>query len=147
MKRAVKIEFEQWEGRIGRMLKGSFEGPEVWTKVNGLIAQIAAQCPPDMLGCLKCGFMVTFEDGETYEGRFEVKPYGSGTLEQHIRTHCVFHSGRETKPWMGEKRYRAFLDDVVKPEAQAAYAKILDEYELGEHVQNSQESWLEAMGG
>jgi hypothetical protein len=147
MKRAVKIEFEQWEGRIDQLAKGTFEGSGLWAKANALIAQIAARCPKDMLGCLKCGFTVTFDDGDTYEGRFEVKPFGSGTLEAHIKHHCEFHSGRATAPWMGEKRYRAFLEDVVKPEAQAAYAKILDEYELGDHVQNAQEAWLEAMGG
>lgn len=146
-KRAVSITVTRFEGPIGECdIEHVVEGERVWERATAILRRWGNSGPKDMLGAYKCGFEIAFEDGEQYEGRFDAKP-GCETLTEHVITHCVFHSGRAEAPWMGEKRYRAFLADVVKPEAQAAYAKFLDGYELQDVAVNAQEAWIAAMGG
>ena len=146
-KRAVSIVVTRFEGPIGECDIGHVvEGERVWARATEILRRWGNSGPKDMLGCFKCGFEITFEDGEQYEGRYEAKR-GGETLEAHVQNHCEFYSGRAKHPWMGEKRYREFLDAVVKPEARKTYGMFLDEYELQDVAQSSQEAWIEAMGG
>lgn len=143
--KAVKITVTRFEGRSAECdVPHSFEGEGVWTRATALLRKWGNSGPKDMLGAFKCGFEIVFADGETYEGRFDAKP-GCETLAEHVRTHCEFHSGRAVNPWMGEVRYRAFLSDVVSPENQAAYGKVLDGYEIGDST-SVQAAWLDEMG-
>lgn len=152
-KRAVSIVVTRFEGPVAECDKPlEVKGERVWERATGILRRIGNSGPKDMLGCFKCGFEITFEDGEQYEGRYDAKP-GSESLSEHVRFHCEFYTGRAKAPWMGEKRYRRFLADVVKPEAKAAYEKFLTGYALGdddtsepEAPASSQEAWLESMG-
>lgn len=145
MKKAIEIEIEQAEGRVGCEIHETVEGSGIWAKANAVLRRIAATAPASG-GYYKCDFIVTFDDGDTYQGRIDIKRFGNETLEGHIQHHCEFHSGQAKAPWMGEKRYRTFLKDVVKPEAQEAYAKVLAECELGDREPNAQERFIEEMG-
>lgn len=146
-KRAVSITVTRAEGPsaecgIGHVL----EGEGIWARATSILSRWGNSGPPDMLGCFKCDVEITFEDGFTYDARYEAKPDGL-SLERHVRNNCEFYSGRDPHPWMGEKRYRSLLKDLVKPEAAALYGKILDEYLLQDPPRASaQAEWLEAMG-
>lgn len=57
-----------------------FEGDECWTQASHRLAML----PRPNLGYYKTDFTVTYEDGETYRGRYDVGA-DAPTLGQHIR--------------------------------------------------------------
>ena len=149
VKKAVSIEIDRWEGTETQVGAQTVTGLKVWQKANNVLFAIALTVEG---GYDKCGFTVTFDDGDTYEGRIDVYPCGEGkneTLEEHIRLHCLFHTGQASAPWMGKKRYREFLKAVVKPAQHEALMAILETYKLGDDLEevSAQEAWIKAMGG
>lgn len=58
----------------------SFSGPDVWRRAAHWLAML----PKPDLGYYKTDFTVTYEDGETYEGRYDIGA-DAPTLGSHIR--------------------------------------------------------------
>lgn len=145
MKKAVKIVVERWEGRITECGKEEVEGADVWSRANAILLRWSRTAPSEGGGCHKCGFTVTYEDGETYEGRYELTRKWP-SIQNHMREHVMFSAGLVTNPWMGEERYRAYLNEIVGEEKMADYKKFLSEYEMGPQPKTPQVSYLEAMG-
>lgn len=99
---------------------------------------------PSRMGYDKTDFTVTWEDGETYEGRLDLKPTSCGEREsdtdiaQHIRRHCIFYGGLAMTPehrnawhWMTEDKYAAIVMSS-KPEERQTYLRFLQDYQIGQ---------------
>lgn len=102
-----------------------------FAEANHVLWQWSATAPN--LGYHKVDFRVTFEDGEVFEGRYDMKPNleGEGPLEDHIQRFVGFYSGQWRPRWMTAERYAAALA-VSGSEFQTQCADFLAKYDLGE---------------
>lgn len=149
MIKAVSITIERWEGTIAECSRPyTLTGEDVWKQVNSMLHRWSHTAPKGG-ACDKTGFKVVYEDGHEYEGRYELRGDELPNLQNHMRTYCAFHAGQYCPPHMTEKRYQAYLSDIVKPEARKAYQEMLEKYEIGPQPKapdSAQGAWLEAMG-
>lgn len=147
MKKAVKITIERYEGRSHECGKPqTFEGETCWKQANAMLGAWSRTAPKTG-GYDKCGFTVEWEDGETYEGRYDLTGNEWPSIERHMRQFLEFHAGTYCPAHLTEQRYRQYLATLTehgsKPED---YAKFLAEYEIGTPRKTPQVSYLEAMG-
>lgn len=91
---ATKIEFTFSEAPE-LCVMGPFEGPECWAHANRALRLI----PPPTLGYYKTDFVVTWADGNTYEGRYDIGD-DAPTLEQHIIDHLTYFVGSANQQFM-----------------------------------------------
>lgn len=113
------------EGRTTDALKGQVGGRNVWKQFQDVLNNVE----PPKLGCYKTNFVVTFENGETYEGRLELDADQSDNdVVEHILNHCAFYTGRRRPAHLTEAQYRAILADVNP----APYAAFLEGYQIGD---------------
>lgn len=89
-----------------------YEGPNAVDRADLQLLRISKnnQCE---LGYNKTKIEVTFEDGETYAGRWDVKKYGSENndikIRQHIRDNCEFYAGLRKPQHLSLEQYQACL--------------------------------------
>jgi hypothetical protein len=109
---------------------------KTFAEANTVLRKMA-RTAPDGGGYDKTDFVVTYEDGETYEGRFDLTFTGNELLENHMRGHVEFSAGVKmpyhfvTRYGEGAKaRYESYLNEIVKPEGVEAYKKFLATYAL-----------------
>lgn len=102
-------------------------------------------------GYFKTGFRVTWEDGDTWEGRIDLtgsRFHGTSCLSiaDHIRNYALTGSGRKVPPRYTRESWEAYLDAVKMDRADMA--KRLDNYDLGDgveaHVARAEESFRRA---
>lgn len=84
----------------------------------------------------KCDFKVTWEDGETYEGRYDLKhnkiEYPS--LSRHITEFVRFHAGEWHPAHMTGEQYQKLMGQYDKEYGKdfaAGFKRLLDRYDLG----------------
>lgn len=85
-------------------------------------------------GYHKTGFKIEFEDGETYEGRYDLKNFDALVpvcLARHVWKFCTFYSGR-TRPedlpsHLTVEQYKRLVEDTKQRDE---FAKFLDTYEI-----------------
>ena len=103
-----KIEITRAEGRID----------ECYTITVRTFAEAAAilgvwsQTAPEGGAYDKCDFVVTWKDGETYKGRYDLKnePGATHCIKEHISKHVRFYAGLWCPEHLTPERYRQFLD-------------------------------------
>lgn len=85
---------------------------------------------PKDLGYDKCDFRVTFEDGEVYEGRYDLKRglKDEGSLQHHIVSFIEFYAGKHKPPHLTEQKYRDFLRSAAPDPT--PYLEFLEKYDL-----------------
>ena len=86
--------------------------------------------PMEGEGYDKVNFKVTFEDGETYTGRLDIK-HPSATnndldVSKHVRDHILFYCGDQKPYWMTKERYELSLQGVNTQE----YKDFFNKYDL-----------------
>lgn len=86
--------------------------------------------PAEITSYFKCDFTVTFEDGEQYHGRYDLKAFDSGDLAKHMIDFLVFSTGARCPAHMTQERYDAFIASAVTPEKREACVRYLATYEL-----------------
>ncbi len=146
--KAVKIEVERYEGRTHECVKAEVNGPNVWEEANALLGRWS-RTAPKCGGYDKCGFKVTYEDGDTYEGRYDLVGTEWPSLERHMRAHVGCYSGREKPSHLKEADYRRFLKPYEADGHCAKLAAFMDRYEIGAEVSRDMsphESFLLSMG-
>jgi hypothetical protein len=79
----VKIEFPFSEAPH---VAGTFKGPDCWA----LAQHQLTLSPRPSLGYYKTDFVITYEDGFTYSGRYDIGA-DSPTLEGHVIDHLRYH--------------------------------------------------------
>lgn len=105
----------------------------VWERANSLLRKWSETAPRRGKGYHKVSFIVTYEDGETYQGRFDLKHYTVEypDLAKHIYRSVAFYAGRYRPPHMTEEQYKEFLEDRLVVEIRTDYENFLDNYEIG----------------
>lgn len=105
-----------------------------WTAAECALIGIACQVKGE--GGYKTAFRITWNDARwgadgdfTYEGQIIVKE-GAPSLRSHVRSHCLYTSGRATPPWRTEQQWAAYLDACVPEEKRRMLGAILDGCQL-----------------
>jgi hypothetical protein len=87
-----------------------------------------ARTAPEGGGYDKCDFRITYADGDTYEGRYDLtRGMDEGTLARHVQCHVLFYAGLWMPPHLTEARYR----NVVARAEVANYRVFAERYDLG----------------
>ena len=84
-------------------------GPDAWNKANSLLLRWSYTAPKGG-GYDKCDFTVKFVDGETYNGRYDLKHYSIEypRLDDHVYDFVRFHAG-QWPSWMNEEQYAEYM--------------------------------------
>jgi hypothetical protein len=102
------------------------------TEATATLRRWSWSAPKPGGGYDKCDFRVTFADGETYEGRYDLQRdlAGEGPLSKHIRDFMLFCAGQRRPSHMTEDVYRGFVH--VQFGDPAPYLEFLARYDLEE---------------
>ena len=102
----------------------------IWTRFQ-FWARCRAGCHKPFKGYLKTDFRVTWADGETYEGRYDLHENGLGddnqTLAQHIISFLSFYAGLRCPVHMKQEEYEEFLKGRKVQE----FRDFLEKYQIG----------------
>ena len=84
----------------------------------------------------KCDFTVTYTDGETYAGRYDLKRHDMGfsnLLGWYMVKNIEWYAGRTNDPWVGMEHYQRWLqeNEILCPGQRADNEELLDNYEIG----------------
>jgi hypothetical protein len=130
----VKIEMKRAEGWTAQ---ATLTGGDLWNLSDAILSAWSTTAP-DSGGYDKCDFIVTYEDGETYHGRFDLKrKHGGvkGLLSSQIWHHVSFIIGQWCPPHMEQEQYQEYIkqDRAHMTEEEWAACNVwLATYELGE---------------
>jgi len=104
-----------------------------WSDANLVLWHWSETAPSDCQTYDKCDFIITYEDGETYEGRYDLKHHicGYPDLGKHVRDFVTFHAGRHKPAWMSEEQYREFLETPYFKKMKSEFEHFLESYEIG----------------
>lgn len=90
----------------------------------------AATTAPFEGGCDACDFVLTFSDGNQYEGRIDLKAehVNGYSIARHVRQQCEFYAGVSKPEGLPQAQYEEFLSKAVRPEDKAQFADWLNVY-------------------
>jgi len=129
----IRFGFSETEDGVPDANGTTFSGPDAWAQANAWLLKRSMALKDDMLGYLKHDFEITWEDGETYKGRYDLYPYGGKhdfeALDKHVRDFCLFYAGLKRPSHVSEDNYRVLVATASK---QTAYRDFLDRYEIGQ---------------
>lgn len=108
-----------------------FTGDNVFGQANDYLKRLARTLPEKHLGYYKTKFQIEWEDGSTYEGRYDLKRHDViyGDLGMHVRQFLEFYSGRRKPEHMTEQEYRGLLGMHSKQFIEQC-GQFLDIYEI-----------------
>lgn len=86
---AKEIWLRRAEGRIDGCRAISVVGDNLWQRANEILQRWGTTAPEKGEGYDKCDFKVTFDDGEEYEGRFDLQSSGRDTDGCNLSEHIV----------------------------------------------------------
>jgi hypothetical protein len=130
-KRAIKIWVHRAEGSTNEAGKErTFDGTDqnIWERANNALSDWRVTAPSDG-SYHKCDFKVTYEDGETYEGRYDLSKKTRTTIEEHMTRHCEFYAGRWVPPHL--RNYEPEALAALISAQKDAYNVFLDNYAIG----------------
>jgi hypothetical protein len=131
---ATKITIVRVEGPNALCYKEvSFEGSDCWAQAHRyLVSQ--GETFPRTGGYDKHDFVVTFGDGETWEGRLDCQHPDCADpdldVAQHVYHFAAFYAGTYRPSHMTQERYEAFLGRSKKTSANMR--RFLETYEVPE---------------
>jgi len=126
--KAVKFELNRAEGPSA--LCGPAQPVTTWKDADNILRQWSRTAPDKGQGYDKCDFTITWADGETYTGRYDLKRHDGGftdLLGYHVRSFLTFYSGNRRPDWMTPDQYEQTLNGVNRSE----YSDFLSKYEIG----------------
>ena len=124
--KATKIEILFTEA--GDDMKGTFG---TWNEADARLVTIIRRSQNLGGAYHKTHFRVTWENGETYEGRIDVDAQTFPSIARHMREYCELHSGRCFPAWRSKEEWESYLDAYVSAEKRALLGSLLDGYQLG----------------
>lgn len=83
-----------------------------WDEANKILLALSQTAPGyDTGGYDKTDFLITFEDGEQYKGRYDLKHYAveDPDLYKHVSDHLLIHAGDLKPKHISLDQYQAFL--------------------------------------
>jgi hypothetical protein len=128
---ATEIRVERAEGPTALCVERSFKGPNCWQDANTwLVGQ--SHTYPKTGGYDKHDFKVTFEDGETYEGRLDCQHPSCDNpdlnVARHVRDFVEFLAGTRRPAHMKPEVYQRYLD--TDPKGVAGAREFLATYDI-----------------
>lgn len=110
-----------------------FTGDNVFSQANAYLKRLARTLPEKHLGYFKTKFKVDYENGETYEGRYDLKRHDIlyGDIGRHIKNFCKFYAGRANPTHITPEQYKLFLQQIGDNTINE-FGRFLDTYEIGE---------------
>jgi len=83
----------------------------------------------------KVDFRISWEDGQTYDGRYELRyddARKAGLIGPHVQDELIFHAGLRRPSHLSREDYEAYLvrSEMEGGPAQADYLDFLRKYEL-----------------
>lgn len=105
-------------------------GPYVWHEADQTLVRWSDSAPATG-GYDKTDFTVTFADGQTYQGRFDMMHWSveMPSLAGHVRGFLRFYAGEERPDHITPQQYQRLLDQ--QPELTEATRKFLQSYAIG----------------
>ena len=94
------------------------------------ILSAMSRTAPQGGGYDKTDFTVTFEDGESYTGRYDLKYERDETIAEHMTSFLMWYAGLTQNPHCGQIQYEAFLARQA-PEEIAEAKAFLETYQIG----------------
>lgn len=100
-----------------------------------VILRTMSDTAPSRGGYDKCDFKVIFEDGETYEGRYDLKHWSceqdegpSINLKERVGGYCRFMAGLIHPSWMKDDEWESHLNHIQG--FKDDYAQFLEKYDV-----------------
>jgi len=132
----TSVEIERAEGLVEECITVTVNS---LAEADAVLSRWAVTAPKR--GYDKCDFKITFADGETYSGRYDLSfdrtKQDTATLAEHVSRHCSFYSGLYLKTGMPSDmdhmtlaEYTTFLNRHVSEADRASYAAFLETYDL-----------------
>lgn len=128
MKKAIHFKIKRAEGKSAECFTIECR---TWKAADQMLKLWARTAPEPGQGYDKCDFTVTWEDGETYTGRYDLKRHDQDfpeLLAYHIRSFIEFYAGTHKPEWMKPEQYQ----ETIKGTDHAEYINFLNNYEIGE---------------
>lgn len=92
----TRIELERCEGDWETELVKASHTKDAWAEADATLARWARTAPVGG-GYHKCAFVVTWEDGQTYSGRYDLKGGTAPSLAKHMRD-FLDYMGKNWRP-------------------------------------------------
>ena len=129
--KAKEIWLRRAEGKIEECGAISVIGDNLWERANEILQKWGLTAPE--VGYDKCDFKVTFDDGEEYEGRFDLQLGGrdtdGSTLNEHILDFLRVFCGELVPEWANKSpKNRAEWDKVLSLREQGGEAEMARQY-------------------
>jgi len=133
----VQIEIERVEGTIHECVTDVVtaapeQGEELWVRANRILRRWSSTAPKGR-SYHKCDFTVTFEDGSTYGGRFDLHHYTDevANLRDHVHQYLTFVAGDRRPAWMTDSHWESALR--MNEENRGAAKEFLSGYNIAPH--------------
>lgn len=130
---AVRFEIEWAEGPIDEQREG--RSADSWEDFDAILTEIAQGVKVG--GCYeKVGFKITWADGTTYTGRYDVqnisheRAHGGPSLRAHVRAFTGYHSGLIKPDHLTEEDYAAHLK-MHGEETRSEWYELARRYDVG----------------
>lgn len=81
----VSVTITRWEGFEEELITRTFEGPEACALAGAELRAWARTAPEPGSGYDKCGFRIVWEDGGSYEGRYDLQRDSAADLGAQAR--------------------------------------------------------------
>lgn len=134
---AVKITLDRAEGLASECVVVVVEGRKVWDQADAVLLQWSKTAPKTG-GYDKCDFKVEYADGETYEGRYDLKHHSIETpdLGEHIRSFVGCVAGIVQPKWTMERGNEMHWQDMKQRHEKNGeaeeYRNFWNTYEIGQ---------------
>lgn len=121
---ALSIRLERWEGLVDEC--GQPETVGSFAEADAVLLRWS-ETAPEHGGYNKCGFVITWPDGDTYTGRFDLVHHRRErpSLRDHISGQAEFWLGTGCPMHMGEEEYRQAIERATD-ETRAQWSAVLD---------------------
>lgn len=132
-KKAVSFWLNRAEGPITECGEVNVQS---WAMANAQLSKWAETAPEPGNGYDKTDFTVTWEDGEEYSGRYDLKRHDTtyADLGAHIADYLRFLTGEHCPDHMTEEKYQAYMQQVgeqTETKAWLAQHEIIERFEPG----------------
>lgn len=121
-----RAEGPNWD--LGQRTVASFEAADQ-------VLRKWSETAPEKGGYDKVDFKVTWQDGETYEGRYDLvhRNVAMASLSTHIQEFCSFHGGLWCPSHLKRKDYDQFIERQERTPGmpkKAEFLKFLEKYAI-----------------
>lgn len=117
---------------VGKPQTVTGERHSTWIEADSVLRGWAGTAP-ESGGYDKIDFVVTYEDGQTYRGRYDLKHWSveSPDLGKHVSRFVKYYAGLYKPPHMSQEQYQQYLSTVT-PQTIEETKEFYERYDVGE---------------